>query len=155
MSTRWERRTEVKRTRRKVRRPSFRLGSSRSAVRSRGKKKAAAENGMNDPDEKRRRLEELEKNFVGGEEANNEERTKRRKKKLLEMKEKQEQKRRMIKAIDNNDEDMMMRVFDNAQEEVRLPRSSDIPAMTNFFVLVAFSQPQVGTGTRGKQTFEK
>ncbi|CAF1241838.1 unnamed protein product [Rotaria magnacalcarata] len=71
-----------------------------------------------DPQEKLERLQELENKLIGGEELNNEERKKKRKKKLNEMREKQEQKKRFTKAIDTNNEDMMMRVFDNAQEEL-------------------------------------
>ncbi|CAF3279197.1 unnamed protein product [Rotaria socialis] len=70
-----------------------------------------------DPQEKLERLQELENKLIGGEELNNEERKKKRKKKLNEMREKQEQKKRFTRAIDTNNEDMMMRVFDNAQEE--------------------------------------
>ncbi len=73
-----------------------------------------------DPQEKLQRLHELENKLVGGEEINNEESKKKRKKKLNEMREKQEQRKRLTKFIDTNDDDVMMRVFDNAQEEVRL-----------------------------------
>jgi hypothetical protein len=72
-----------------------------------------------DSQEKLQRLKELEKKLVGGEEVNNEERKKKRKKKLNEMQEKQEQRKRFNRAVDVDDEDMMRRVFDNAQEEVR------------------------------------
>ncbi|CAF4946682.1 unnamed protein product, partial [Rotaria sp. Silwood1] len=71
-----------------------------------------------DSQEKLQRLQELEKKLIGGEEINNEERKKKRKKKLNEMREKQEQRKRFTRAIDTNDDDMMMRVFDNAQEEL-------------------------------------
>jgi hypothetical protein len=36
------------------------------------------------------------------------------------MREKQEQRKRFTRAVDSNDDDMMMRVFDNVQEEVSL-----------------------------------
>lgn len=71
-----------------------------------------------DPEEKLQRLQELEKKFIGGEEVNNEERKKKRKKKLNEMREKQEQRKNFTRIVDSNDEDMMMKVFDNVQEEV-------------------------------------
>jgi hypothetical protein len=71
-------------------------------------------------EEKLQRLHELENKLIGGEEINNEERKKKRKKKLNEMREKQEQRKRFTRAIDSNDDDMMMRVFDNVQEEVSL-----------------------------------
>ena len=73
-----------------------------------------------DPQEKLQRLQELEKTLIGGEEIHNEERKKKRKKKLNEMQEKQEQRKHFTRAIDANDDDMMMNVFDNVQEEVRL-----------------------------------
>jgi Skp family chaperone for outer membrane proteins len=72
------------------------------------------------PEEKLKRLHELENKFIGGEEINNEERKRKRKKKLNEMREKQEQRKHFTKIIDTNDDDMMMKVFDNVQEEVRL-----------------------------------
>ncbi|CAF4248994.1 unnamed protein product [Rotaria socialis] len=68
--------------------------------------------------QKLERLQELEKNLVGGEEANNDERKKKRKKKLNEMREKQEQRKRFNKVINGDDDDAMMRVFNNAQEEI-------------------------------------
>ncbi|UJR31560.1 hypothetical protein I4U23_019047 [Adineta vaga] len=68
--------------------------------------------------EKLQRLHELENKLIGGEEINNEEQKKKRKKKLNEMREKQEQRKRLTKAIETNDDDVMMRVFDNAQEEL-------------------------------------
>jgi hypothetical protein len=68
--------------------------------------------------EKLERLYELENKLIGGEEINNEERKKKRKKKLNEMREKQEQRKRFTRIIDTNDDDMMMKVFDNVQEEV-------------------------------------
>lgn len=71
-----------------------------------------------DSEEKLQLLHELENKFVGGEDSNNEERKKKRKKKLIDMREKQEQRKKFSKHIDANDEDMMMRVFDNVQEEV-------------------------------------
>jgi hypothetical protein len=71
-----------------------------------------------DPQQKLQRLHELENKFIGGEELNNEERKKKRKKKLNEMREKQEQRKRFTQAIGTNDDDMMIRVFDNVQEEV-------------------------------------
>ncbi|CAF0772349.1 unnamed protein product [Adineta steineri] len=70
------------------------------------------------PEEKLKRLHELEQKLIGGEEINNEERKKKRKKKLNEMREKQEQRNHFSQAIDTNDEDVMMRVFSNAQEEL-------------------------------------
>jgi hypothetical protein len=70
-------------------------------------------------EEKLQRLHELENKFIGGEEINNEERKKKRKKKLNEMREKQEQRKRFTRIIDTNDDEMMMKVFDNVQEEVR------------------------------------
>ena len=72
----------------------------------------------NDPEGKLQRLQELEKTLVGGEEINNEERKKKRKKKLNDMHEKQEQRGRFARIIQSNDDDMMMKVFDNVQEEV-------------------------------------
>ena len=74
--------------------------------------------GALDPAEKLQRLKELENKLVGGEDANNEERKKKRKKKLNDMREKQEQRKQFSQVIDTNDDDAMMRVFDNAQEEV-------------------------------------
>ncbi|CAF0963143.1 unnamed protein product [Rotaria sordida] len=71
-----------------------------------------------DSQEKLQRLHELENKLIGGEEINNEEKKKRRKKKLNEMREKQEQRKRFTRAIDINDDDMMMKVFDNVQEEL-------------------------------------
>jgi hypothetical protein len=71
-----------------------------------------------DENEKLERLHELENKLVGGEDVNNEERKKKRKKKLNEMREKQEQRKRFGGAINADDDDTMMRVFDNAQEEV-------------------------------------
>ncbi|CAF0925805.1 unnamed protein product [Rotaria sordida] len=71
-----------------------------------------------DSQEKLQRLHELENKLIGGEEINNEEKKKKRKKKLNEMREKQEQRKRFTRAIDINDDDMMMKVFDNVQEEL-------------------------------------
>jgi hypothetical protein len=70
--------------------------------------------------EKLQRLRELQNKLIGGEEINNEEQKKKRRKRLNEMHEKQEQRTRLTQAIAGNDDDVMMRVFDNAQEEVRL-----------------------------------
>ncbi|CAF4599340.1 unnamed protein product, partial [Rotaria sp. Silwood2] len=64
------------------------------------------------------RLQELEHKLIGGEEANNEERKKKRKKKLNEMREKLEQRKRLSKAINADDDDTLLKVFDNAQEEL-------------------------------------
>ena len=72
-------------------------------------------------EEKLKRLYELEHKLIGGEEINNEEQKKKRKKRLNEMREKQEQRQLLTKAIESNDDDVMMRVFDNAQEEVCSP----------------------------------
>ncbi|CAF1331130.1 unnamed protein product [Adineta ricciae] len=69
-------------------------------------------------EEKLKRLYELEHKLIGGEEINNEEQKKKRKKRLNEMREKQEQRKLLTKAIESNDDDVMMRVFDNAQEEL-------------------------------------
>ncbi|CAF0982889.1 unnamed protein product [Adineta steineri] len=74
-------------------------------------------NQMNE-NEKLERLHELENKLVGGEEVNNEERKKKRKKKLNEMREKQEERKKFGKIINDGDDDTMMRVFDNAQEEL-------------------------------------
>jgi hypothetical protein len=72
-----------------------------------------------DPKQKLERLQELENKLVGGEEINNEERKKKRKKRLNDMREKQEQRKRFNHAINGDDDDAMMRVFDNAQEQVK------------------------------------
>jgi hypothetical protein len=71
-----------------------------------------------DPEAKRLRLQELEKALIGGEEVHNEEKKKRRKKKLSEMEERQNRFGSMLRAVDPNDDEAMMRVFNNAQEEV-------------------------------------
>jgi len=71
-----------------------------------------------DPKQKLERLQELENKLVGGEEANNEERKKKRKKKLNDMREKLERRKHFNNAINTDDDDTMMRVFDNAQEQV-------------------------------------
>ncbi|CAF3684652.1 unnamed protein product [Rotaria sp. Silwood1] len=71
-----------------------------------------------DQQQKLERLNELEHKLVGGEEANNEERKKKRKKKLNEMREKLEQRKRLSKAINADDDDTLLRVFDNAQEQL-------------------------------------
>ena len=75
----------------------------------------------NDPVDQKQKLErlmELENKLVGGEEANNEERKKKRKKKINEMKEKHEQRKRFNNAINADDDDTLLKVFDNAQEQV-------------------------------------
>ena len=111
-------------------------GQAVDTARGKGKKKNGVnkrkpdgqyENGDGalDPAEKLQRLKELENKLVGGEDANNEERKKKRKKKLNDMRERQEQRTQFSQVIDTNDEDAMMRVFDNAQEEVS---STGIPS---------------------------
>jgi len=91
-------------------------------TRTKSKKKSSS-TSKKDPssmnsEEKLQLLHELENKFIGGEDSNNEERKKKRKKKLIDMREKQEQRKNFSKHIEANDEDMMMRVFDNVQEEV-------------------------------------
>ncbi len=71
-----------------------------------------------DQKQKIERLQELENKFVGGEEANNEERKKKRKKKLNDMKEKNEQRKRFNRANKGDDDDTLMKVFDDAQDQV-------------------------------------
>jgi hypothetical protein len=102
---------------------------STGTPRDRRKKKSNNNSNMNETtmksidqmnsEEKLQRLDELQRKLVGGEDVHNEERTKKRRKKLMEMQDKQEQRYRLANALDVNDDDMMMRVYDNAQEEVR------------------------------------
>lgn len=88
-------------------------------------------NGVDSSDQKRKleRLQELENKLVGGEEANNEERKKKRKKKLNEMREKQEQRKRFNHALSADDDDTLLKVFDNAQEQVRIQKKRDFIEM--------------------------
>lgn len=86
---------------------------------SRSKKTNGSMKNSGDSEEKFQRLQELEKTLIGGEEINNEERKKKRKKKLNDMREKQEQRGRFARLVNSNEnEDLMMKVFDNVQEEV-------------------------------------
>ena len=107
-----------------------------------------------DPQEKLQRLHELENKLIGGEEINNEERKKKRKKKLNDMREKQEQRTSFARILDTNDDDMMMKVFDNFQEEVSsLLKISFFSS--NLSILVAFYWEKIRTSQYRKQTFEK
>lgn len=89
------------------------------------KNRSKKSNGSMNPEGKLQRLLELEKTLVGGEEINNEERKKKRKKKLNDMREKQEQRGQFAQIIQSNDDDMMMKVFDNVQEEVSQSQSRE------------------------------
>lgn len=71
-----------------------------------------------DESEKLERLHELENKFIGGEEADNDTRKRKREEKLKKMKEKREQRKKFGNAMNGDDDDTMMKVFDNAQEEV-------------------------------------
>lgn len=97
----------------------YQTGVNGLTANSRSKKNKNSMKNIGDTDEKFQRLQELEKTLIGGEEINNEERKKKRKKKLNDMREKQEQRSRFSRLVNSNEnEDMMMKVFDNVQEEV-------------------------------------
>ncbi|CAF1072642.1 unnamed protein product [Adineta ricciae] len=71
-----------------------------------------------DESEKIERLHELENKFIGGEDADNDARKRKREEKLKKMKEKREQRKKFGSAMNADDDDAMMKVFDNAQEEL-------------------------------------
>lgn len=83
-----------------------------------GENAPAGADTPNDQKRKLERLQELENKLVGGEEANNEERKKKGKKRLHEMKEKHERRKRFNQALTTDDDDTLLKVFDNAQEQV-------------------------------------
>jgi len=114
-------------------------------------------NEVLDQKQKLERLQELENKLVGGEEANNEERRKKRKKKLNEMREKQEQRKRFNNAIHADDDDTLLKVFDNAQEQVNI--YTEINGVLIEFMLllclVTLYNKKIRRTTNGKQTFAK
>lgn len=113
---------------------------------------AAGVDSINDQKRKLERLQELENKLVGGEEANNEERKKKRKKKLNEMKEKHEQRKQFNQALTADDDDTLLKVFDNAQEQVR-SRPVLSRSIFSCFYVVAFYHEEIRRTTNGKQTF--